>query len=233
MTKPHYLCLAATLLLTIPGFAEKPAAPPGQTPPPSTSSAGTVVDSTGKLVGEILKLEAGGLTTVSVKYPLPTGDFVVMAVNADGITNFGQRVRERSDPQTAELFFTTADCSGDAYLFRPTGSQLTKRQAIVLDALQSWFNPAPSNGCQAVSGADRWLFASDALACWTMIPEGTAITFHSYYGTNMSDPNPQSNCASLQGGYSMPNPQRFENIYKVYHRVEDLSIKFQPPFYVP
>ena len=229
----HTCALAVALVITSSAFAQG-SRPPSGGPPTTSEPPQTVVDSTGKLVGEVI-MTTNAFSGVSVKYPLPTGDSVIMSVNADRISTFGQRIREGESPETARAFFTTSDCSGDVYLFDFPSSQLTKRQILTLDQLRGGTGTPPDSSCVPMWRADQWLFATDELACWNFIPEGTTITFLSYYGFDEQNPNWETMCAPVPAGYSMPNPLHHgpNDAYKIYRPVEDLSTKFQPPFYIP
>jgi len=63
-------------------FAQGKPAQPG---PPSAQPQ-SVVNATGKVVGEII---AGGCSGASIKYLLSTGDFVVLSATPLGLSNFG------------------------------------------------------------------------------------------------------------------------------------------------
>lgn len=238
MRKSWTSCAIALLFFATSAFAQangggKPTTPPGQAPAPAAQQ---VVDSAGTVVGEVLKLEANGLANVSIKYPLPDGDYVVLSVNHDAIAPFGQS--GTSNPigfglANAKVFFTTADCSGDAYLFQPGPTQLTRRQALILDGVDG-FDEVPWDGsCAPQPAGGRTLYASDPLACWRPILPGSQMTFQAYYGVDPMSPATNSACVTVQGGVSLPGPENWRDVYKIYRRIEDLDQKFDPPFYIP
>lgn len=235
MFKPLVTCaLAMPLFLTGSAFSQGRPPQPGPPTQPSTPVQ-TVVDSTGKLVGEVIAA-APNLGSAAIKYELATGEFIVMNVNADHLSTVSPPEGESVDD--AQVYFTSGDCTGPAYVFQHSNAALTKRQGIILSLLEP---PAPepwTGGCIPAQSVDTWLYVTDPLACWTVIPEDSPMTFYSYYGYDFEDPNETgaSLCQPYPAGYSLPNfnhQGNFGDAYKLYRRVEDLSTKFTPPFYIP
>ena len=108
------------LLLPSVVLAQGKPAVPG---PPSTQPQ-SVVDATGKVVGEII---AGGVGSAAIKYALSTGDFVVLSASPQGLSNFGV-IPFGTAPTNARVYFREADCSGDAYVTPgPTPTDLTAK----------------------------------------------------------------------------------------------------------
>src|SRR5713226_8699385 len=95
--------VAFALLLPSVIFAQGKTAQPG---PPSTQPQ-SVVDATGKVVGEII---AGGYSGASIKYLLSTGDFVVLSATPQGsatpggLSNLGV-IPMATSPTNARVYF--------------------------------------------------------------------------------------------------------------------------------
>jgi hypothetical protein len=226
--------VALASLVAISAFAQGRPQQPGPPSEPSTTTQ-TVVDSTGKLVGPVLSA-APNLSSAAIKYALPSGDFIAMNVNANHI--FTTAAPEGNNADSAQVYFTSSDCSGPAYVFQHSNAALTKRQGLILYMLEPP-TPQPWTGtCIPQEQVDAWLYVTDPLACWTFIPEQSPMTFFSYYGYDFEDPmeTGETLCQPYPTGYSLPNPQHedsFGDTYKIYRRVENLSTKFAPPFYIP
>jgi hypothetical protein len=210
---------AFALLLPSVAFAQGKPSLPG---PPSTQPQ-SVVDATGKVVGEII---AGGVGGASIKYTLSTGDFVVLSASPQGLSNFGV-IPLGASPASARVYFREADCSGDAYVTpgpTPT-AQFTRHQAMVL---QNFFlTPPLPPACPSLPLSSDWLFVSDSLACpYSPLGPGNAITFLAYYGSG-----PLPGCAPIPAP-GLTAPMFSPGPFTIYKRVEDLTTKFTTPFFI-
>ncbi len=208
---------ALALLLPAVIFAQGKPAQPG----PRSTQPQSVVDATGKVVGEII---AGGFSGASIKYPLSTGDFVVLSATPQGLSNVGV-IPFGTSPTSARVYFREADCSGDAYVTpgsTPT-PLFTRYQAMVL---QNFFLTAPSpTACPSLPLSSAWLFVSDSLACpYSPFGPGNAITFLAYYGSG-----PLPGCAPIPAP-GLTAPMFSPGPFTIYKRVEDLTAKFRTPF---
>jgi len=225
---------------------------PQGVPGPAGTSAATqyLVDSTGKTVGEILKLEGAGLSNASIKYPLATGDFVVLSATVNGLTNYGTVPLGPPPPVppppgplvSTPVWFREADCSGDAYVaqgFNAPTLQFTQHQAMVLNILLSTPTPSPSACPLPLSG--NWLYVADSRVCPVdLLQSGNTVTFLSYYGATFpSFPIPgciQLSAPAVPTFGVLPPPGSYilavGRFFTVYKRVEDVNAKFTPPFFI-
>ena len=215
-----YISALALLLPTV-VFAQGKPAQPG---PPSTQPQ-SVVDATGKVVGEII---AGGYSGASIKYLLSTGDFVVLSATPQGLSNVGV-IPLATSPTNARVYFREADCSGDAYVTQGLSPAMlfTRHQAMVL---QNFFLTPPSPpACPAGPVSSDWLFVRDSLDCpYDPIFPGNAITFLAYYGLG---PSPLPGCAPIPAP-GLTAPMSLRGPLTIYKRVEDLAAKFKTPFFI-
>ena len=213
-----YISALALLLPTV-VFAQGKPAQPG----PPWSQPQSVVDATGKVVGEVI---GGGISSALIKYTLASGDSVVLSTTPQELSNLGV-VPLATSPTNARVYFREADCSGDAYVTQgltPT-MQFTRHQAMVL---QNFFLTPPSPpACPFGPLRSDWLFVSDSLACpYNAFVPGNAITFLAYYG---GGPSPLPGCAPIPGA-GLSVPPALPPLFTIYKRVEDLAAKFKTPF---
>jgi collagen triple helix repeat protein len=205
---------------------------------PAGSSAPTlhVIDSTNIPVGEVIKLEGVGLSNASVKYLLPTGDFVVLSANVQQLTNYGviQPGQPNAAPNpTIRVWFKEADCSGDAYVTSsgvgPT-LQFTRHQALTLNVFFVTPTPPPPGSCPLPLG--NWLYVADSLACpIDPFQPGNSITFLGYYTFGSNGPGSTFGCWTLASPVTMPTTVYLGPL-TVYKRLVDLSSQFRPPFFI-
>lgn len=240
MLRVRTLVVSAVAVLSASvAFAQKPANPgnpgnPGGGPPPPPPAV--VLDALDRPVGEVI--EVNGQASALVKYALPDGDYVVASVNRQVFTTGPNNLL-----QSPRVYFTTADCSGDAYFLNssfgsPTNSAgffLSRRQGLILDNI--FFGPpepiTPDPSCPIAFPAGRWLYASEITACPLFfqfgVPGGSSITFQATYGFGGVGSN----------GFCFPNTTTFPSnvhpgaVFEVYQRIEDISTRFRTPFYIP
>jgi hypothetical protein len=211
-------CISAlALLLPAVVFAQGKPSQPG---PPSTQPQ-SVVDATGKIVGEII---AGGYGGASIKYVLSTGGFVVLQASSTALTNLGAS----GTALFGKVYFKESDCSGDAYLtLGPTtiANQLTRQQAMVLTAPIFSTPPSPFGNCpMGPILFDSWLYVADTSACPVLYFPGDpahSVTFSAVYAFGPTGTNCMPLAGPPQGG-----------AFQAFHRVEDLTAKFPPPYLV-
>lgn len=235
MNRARMLCVFVVAVLSSSmAFAQRPANPgnPGGGSPLAPQPL-QVFDALDRQVGEVI--EVNGRTSALVKYALPDGGYVVASVNR---TTFSSGPANIGFIQPPRVYFKEADCSGDAYLLTSGGLPgspffLARRQALILDNL-IFGAPEPPTidpNCPIGFPAGRWLYASQLTACPLVVGPGSAtpsITFQSHYG---SIPGPNGFCTAATTtfpGPFTPGPPTFE----VYERIEDISQKFRPPFYI-
>ena len=241
--RSHRLFVTVFCIVVAPAvlFAQGKPNNPG---PPAAPAPLTVVDAAGTLVGEVFKLEDSGLARVSIKYPLPGGDYVVLQARMEGLSQFGSfpvasYFPPGPVPANAKVYFKEVDCSGDAWVnFQVApgfSSQLTARQAIILGGLQFGAPPTPGSGAcpLPVAYGENWLYAatSAAVACpIPSYPPFSPITFNAVYAFG---PN-GSTCAPIAGGRTFGDfATGPAGVFVPFSRIENLTAKFQPPFRIP
>lgn len=221
--------------------AQGPPGSPGTSPIAETQ---TIVDSTGLVVGEVLKIEGVGLAAASVKYVLSNGEHVVLSVNGQAINAIGQAIHPSFGLDQSRVFFKEADCSGLAYrrsdLPGPSW-QLTKWQAMILDNVIAPTGPPPSSGSCPVPYMSRWLYAVDMTVgnCAVVAGPENEVTFAAYYGIDPFSPIGHENpCFAPTGGITFGGPAPTSGgtsfgTFIPYTRYEDLQSKFTAPFFIP
>lgn len=211
---------------------------------PGTETPQTIVDSTGIVIGEVMKIEGAGLASASVKYVLPNAEHVILSVTGQFINTIGTSVHAYPGPDQARVFFKEADCTGLAYrrmAFPGPAWQLTRWQAMILDNVVTPSAPPPPSGsCPAPYGS-RWLYAVDMTAGGCPLEAGpeNEVTFAAYFGTDPFAPfGAETNCVAPTGGITFggPNPtgvNQAHGSFIAYTRYEDLLSKYKAPFYIP
>jgi hypothetical protein len=166
----------------------------------------TVVDATGKTVGEIIRWDDR-----IPNYPLNAivaykvqGDDVGLVVTSGAIRG----LQEASGGSV--VLFTTPDCSGNKLFAMLSVTPLTKRYGMVLSS----GNPST----QYFAPTHGWLFATDPLPA--RVDPGQTV-FHSQWSDPVCQPYPAPGYVvqgNPLGGYWM-------------NRVEELYAKYTRPFY--
>ena len=172
-------------------------------------------------MGDII---AGGYGGASIKYLLSTGGFVVLQASSMALANPGAS----GTGLFGKVYFKESDCSGDAYLTlgpATIANQLTRQQAMVLTSPVFGTPPSPFGNCpMGPIMFDGWLYVTDTSACPVFYFPGAptnSVTFSAVYA-----PGPTgTNCVPLSGP-----PQG--TVFQAFHRVEDLTAKFPPPYLV-
>jgi hypothetical protein len=165
----------------------------------------TVVDATGKNVGEVIRWDdrvANYPLNAIVRYKVSNDDVALLVTPG--------AIRGLQDNGGSVALFTTPDCSGNDMFVMLSQAPLSKRYGMVLSS----GNPStvyyqPTQG---------WLFATDPLPA-RVDPGGTV--FHSQWADPQCVPYPAPGYVVTPGplgGYWM-------------HRVEELYAKYTRPFY--
>ena len=228
-----------------------PPGPQGLQGPPGPAGGGaatqTVFDATGVRVGDVARFESNGFSNATIFYSLPDGDRVVIKTAASGLSHFGLTPNSMA-PQTQFdgtvnnlapnlVAFADSTCSGDAYLFgfstNSVVEQLTKRQAMIL----LWPEPqAPLPACPNFFMTDSAsvLYASDANDCplFYGAAGGPQLT-HAYARLSVPVGNLPPGIIACAPLSSVPLPPGFVMPVRRYRRIENLTAKYRPPFYIP
>jgi hypothetical protein len=239
MTRIRVFAFAFAVLLSFTLAGQGRPTDPGGGGSSPIATPQVVVDASGVTVGEVIKLEANGLARASIKYALPTGDFVVLSAAASGLTHFGVAQLLANSAMTARVFFKEADCSGDAWLLFGFGGteQLTRRQAIIFsNIVLPPPPPGPVVGSCSPIGTTNWLFTADTASCAVLADQNSPITFAAYYGTNFNFPPGgfPSNCSPIAGGLTIPSAAYPIGgaAFAVYTRGDELLSKFRLPLHI-
>jgi hypothetical protein len=89
--------------------------------------------------------------------------------------------------------------------------------------------PTPNASCPVAYGMETWLYARKTGACPFQTDPGHSITFQAFYGVPPV-PNPSGMCVPITGGYTFPDFAHPGAMFVPFSPVENLSLKFTPPF---
>lgn len=211
---------------TGPQGIQGPAGPAGPAGSGGASVAQTLADANGFKIGDVVRIEpANGASRAVIRYDLPDSNYVYLSASPSGLTSFGNAATPlpfTTTPLQARVVFTSANCTGDAYVAQGTViDQFTPRQALILSGLFG-FPPIPAGSCPVPASA--YLFENDGSCPILLDPAHPALVFGSYFGATLTGPQP-TNCTPFPSGV-----QPSLNLWVVYHPVEDLSTKFTIPF---
>lgn len=232
MRKSWASCALALAFCATSVFAQgngggKPTTPPGQAP--AAPAPQYVYDANGLVVGEVVSHDS--LMNAVVRYEVAGGGYGAVQVTSSGITPVGQTgtmPRPGMNADQAQVMFTTANCTGAAYVFdsAPVPRTMTSKHLLVIPDLRFGPDPAPSGSCLLMQSSQRWLYQTDATECFRADFLEPPVTFHSYYGYNPAD---NSMCVPISP-YTVPNPAHWGGAYRIYQPVEDLEARFKAPF---
>jgi hypothetical protein len=200
------------LTLAVSAFAQttigKPTPTPQPNPRPQRCCTEKVVDSTGKVLGEVVRWDdriPSWPNSVWVRYEIAGGDAVLLNVSAESVNpwiNLGG----------SAVVFTSNDCSGNAFTAAMSSPTLTKRYAVVLPGAPA--TPGPWAATHA------WLYVTDPFP--SRVSAGATV-FHSQWDF--------TNTCTV---YPAPGLTFMGDTWGFYmHKVEDLYAKYKRPFWIP